>query len=126
MSKILTISHFLNLFQDFGLFNVYYIFYLLNFLTITWLLNVYYIPPSERRHDGSPSVQCDGQHGEHRGRHGAQGDELVEGAVEGPVVPLPVPHVDEGEDTVEGGHQHVSHGQVQQEVVGHTPHSTMG
>ena len=35
---------------------------------------------------------------------------------------LPVPHVDEGEGAVEGGHEDVRHGQVQQEVVGHAPH----
>ena len=35
---------------------------------------------------------------------------------------LPVPHVDEGKDAVEGGHEDVRHGQVQQEVVGHAPH----
>ena len=38
---------------------------------------------------------------------------------------LPVPHVDKGEDTVEGGHEDVRHGQVQQEVVGHTPHAAV-
>ena len=38
---------------------------------------------------------------------------------------LPVPHVDEGEDAVEGGHEDVRHGQVQQEIVCHAPHTTM-
>ena len=39
---------------------------------------------------------------------------------------LPVPHVDKGEDAVEGGHQDVCHGQVQQKVIGHAPHAPMG
>ena len=38
---------------------------------------------------------------------------------------LPVPHVDKGEDAVEGGHEDVRHGQVQQEVVGHAPHAAV-
>ena len=38
---------------------------------------------------------------------------------------LPVPHVDEGEDAVEGGHEDVRHGQVQQVVIGHAPHAAM-
>ena len=38
---------------------------------------------------------------------------------------LPVPHVDEGEDAVEGGHEDVRHGQVQQEIVCHAPHTTV-
>ena len=41
----------------------------------------------EGGHDGSPSVQGDGQHGEHAGRDRREGDELVEGAVEGAKVP---------------------------------------
>ena len=41
----------------------------------------------EGGHDGSPSVQGDGQHGEHTGRDRGEGDELVEGAVEGAKVP---------------------------------------
>ena len=39
---------------------------------------------------------------------------------------LPVPHVDKREDAVEGGHEDVCHGQVQQEVVGHAPHAAVG
>ena len=38
---------------------------------------------------------------------------------------LPVPHVDEGEGAVEGGHEDVRHGQVKQEVVGHAPHAAV-
>ena len=34
----------------------------------------------------------------------------------------PVPHVDEGDGGVEAGHHDVRHAEVQQEVVGHTPH----
>ena len=37
----------------------------------------------ERGHDGLPPVQGNGQHGEHADRHGGEGDELVDGAVEG-------------------------------------------
>lgn len=40
-------------------------------------------------HDGSPPVQCDGQHGEHGGGHRAQGDELVHGTVELAIMPVP-------------------------------------
>ena len=38
-------------------------------------------------------------------------------------VSTPVSHVDEGEDAVEGGHEHVSQGEVEEEVVCNTPHS---
>ena len=38
----------------------------------------------------------------------------------------PVPHVDEAHGGVEGGHHDVRDGQVQQEVVGHAPHPTVG
>ena len=38
----------------------------------------------------------------------------------------PVPHVDEGEGGVQGGHEDVGEGEVEQEVVRHTPHSPMG
>ena len=38
----------------------------------------------------------------------------------------PVPHVDEGEGSVQGGHEDVGEGEVEQEVVCHTPHSSMG
>ena len=37
----------------------------------------------------------------------------------------PISHVDKGEDGVEGGHHHVRDGQVQEEVVRHTPHSSV-
>ena len=37
----------------------------------------------------------------------------------------PVPHVDEGEGSVQGGHEDVGEGEVEQEVVCHTPHSPM-
>ena len=91
-------------------------------------------------HDGPPPVQGDGQHGEHAGRDRGERDELVEGAVEGSKVPnsmtiikhntrvtdAPVPHVDEGEDAVKGGYEDVCHAQVQQKVVGHAPHATVG
>ena len=46
-------------------------------------------PWMEWGHDGSPPVQCDGQHGEHRGGHRAQGDKLVHGAVELTIMPVP-------------------------------------
>ena len=39
---------------------------------------------------------------------------------------LPVSHVDEGEGGVESGHEDVGEGEVEQEVVGHTPHPPMG
>ena len=42
----------------------------------------------EGGHDCPSPVQRDGQHGQHRGRDRAEGDELVEGAVEGAKVPL--------------------------------------
>ena len=38
----------------------------------------------------------------------------------------PVPHVDEGEDGVEGGHHHVGEGEIQEEVICYTPHTAMG
>ena len=38
---------------------------------------------------------------------------------------VPVPHVDKGEDAVEGGHEDVRYGQVQQEVVSHAPHAAV-
>ena len=38
----------------------------------------------------------------------------------------PVPHVDEAHGGVESGHHDVGDCQVQQEVVGHAPHSTVG
>ena len=47
------------------------------------------IPGVQWRHDGPPPVDGDGEHGEHGARHRAQGDELVQGAVEGAVMPLP-------------------------------------
>ena len=47
------------------------------------------LPGVEGRHDGPPPVDGDGEHGEHGARHRAQGDELVQGAVEGAVMPLP-------------------------------------
>ena len=47
------------------------------------------LPGVEGRHDGPPPVDGDGEHGEDRARHRAQGDELVQGAVEGAVMPLP-------------------------------------
>ena len=40
--------------------------------------------------------------------------------------PSPVSHVDEADGGVEGGHHDVRDGQVQQEVVGHAPHPTVG
>ena len=39
---------------------------------------------------------------------------------------LPIPHVDEGEAGVEGGHHDVREGEIQQEVICYTPHTTMG
>ena len=36
--------------------------------------------------------------------------------------PRPVPHVDEGDGGVEARHHDVRHAEVQQEVIGHTPH----
>ena len=39
---------------------------------------------------------------------------------------VPISHVDEWEDGVEGGHHHVSEGEVQQEVICYTPHTAMG
>ena len=53
------------------------------------LINVFCSPWMEWEHDGSPPVQCDGQHGEHRGGHRAQGDELIHGAVELTIMPIP-------------------------------------
>ena len=100
-------------------------------------------------HDGPPPVQGDGQHGEHAGRDRGEGDELSQGAEQGAKVPnseqggkeeecmflnyqklpitydVPISHVDEGEDAVEGRHEDVRHGQVQQEIVGHTPHAAV-
>ena len=38
----------------------------------------------------------------------------------------PVSHVDEGEGGVESGHEDVGEGEVEQEVVGHAPHSSVG
>ena len=38
---------------------------------------------------------------------------------------VPISHVDEGEDGVEGCHHHVSECQVQEEIIRHTPHSAM-
>ena len=38
---------------------------------------------------------------------------------------LPVPHEDEGGYAVEGGHHQVCYRQVYQEIVGHTPHSSV-
>ena len=43
---------------------------------------------AQGRHDGPPPVQGDGQHGEHASWHRAQGDELVQRAVEGAKVPF--------------------------------------
>ena len=39
------------------------------------------------------------------------------------VTDVPVPHVDEGEDAVESGHEDVSQAQVYEEVVCHAPHA---
>ena len=73
---------------------VMHLFFLtLNFHAIKYLkvLNVTQIcsPRMQRGHDGSPPVQCDGQHSEHRGGHRAQADELVQGAVELSIMPVP-------------------------------------
>ena len=38
---------------------------------------------------------------------------------------LPVSHVDEGEGGVEGGHEDVRECEVEQKIVGHTPHPSM-
>jgi len=38
------------------------------------------------------------------------------------MMPLPVPHEDEGEDAVEGGHHDVCHGEVEEVVIGGAPH----
>ena len=38
----------------------------------------------------------------------------------------PVSHVDEGEGGVESGHEDVGECEVEQEVVGHTPHPAVG
>ena len=46
------------------------------------------LPEMQGRHDGPPPVQGDGQHGEHASWHRAQGDELVQRAVEGAKVPF--------------------------------------
>ncbi len=39
---------------------------------------------------------------------------------------LPVPHEDERGEAVKAGHHQVRHRQVEQEVVGHTPHAPVG
>ena len=38
---------------------------------------------------------------------------------------LPVSHENEGGNTVEGGHQKVCNGNIDKEVIGHTPHSSV-
>ena len=46
------------------------------------------LPVAQGRHDGPPSVQGDGQHGEHADWNQAVADELVQRAVEGAKVPF--------------------------------------
>ena len=38
-------------------------------------------------HDGPPPLHGDGQHGQHTGWHGGEGDELSEGTKQGPEIP---------------------------------------
>ena len=38
----------------------------------------------------------------------------------------PVPHVDEGEEGVEGGHHQVRKCEIYEEVICYTPHTAMG
>ena len=60
--------------------------------------------------------------------HVDEGEDSVEGGhhqILNLITSKPISHVDEGEDGVEGGHHHVCDGQVQEEVVCHTPHSSV-
>ena len=85
-------------------------------------------------------VHTDGQQGEHVQRDRHVGDVVVDPTVNGTKDPNseiefdlpvtlererdpPVPHVYKARYTVESAHQEVSQGEINKEVVGHTPHT---
>lgn len=68
-------------------------------------------------------VQSDGHQREDTGADAEHRDELGDLAVEGSERPVAVQHVDEVEGDVERGHHGVRDGQVDEEVVGDSPHA---
>lgn len=70
------------------------------------------------------SLPVDGYrgHGVDAGEHRGDGEEVVEPAVHLSKVPLSVRRVDEVDERVERRHRHVGEGQVEQAIVGDSPH----
>lgn len=71
-------------------------------------------------------VEGHSSHGVDAGEDGRNGKEVVELAVEEPVVPLIVDRVGEVHHCIESSHGGLCKGQVHQEIIGHCPHSLVG
>lgn len=71
-------------------------------------------------------VEGHSSHGVDAGEDGSNGKEVVELAVEEPVVPLIVDRVGEVHHCIESSHGGLGKGQVHQEIIGHCPHSLVG
>lgn len=82
-------------------------------------------PVAQRFHNGDVPVQRDGDQREDGRGHRQVGNKVVDGAVESAKRPVVVEQENEVEDTVQGGHEQVSHTQVQQVVVGDGSHPSM-
>lgn len=91
----------------------------------TWWLAFVCHFPSKGSETRSLPVQSDGGHRVDAGKHGRDGKEVVEAAVDQSEVPLVVHGVREVDHRVEGGHGGFGERQVQQKVVGDGPHAFM-
>lgn len=77
------------------------------------------------RESFSSPVHCDGSHGVDWRKHGRDGKEVLKSAVAQAKVPVVVKRVDKVEESVERSHRDVREGQVDNEVIGHSPHASV-
>lgn len=71
-------------------------------------------------------VDCNSCHGINAGKHGGDGKEVVELAVDLSKVPLSVRGVNEIDQRIKGSHRGVGESQVEQEIVSDRAHPFMG
>lgn len=71
-------------------------------------------------------VHSDGGHGVYGGKHGRDGEEVLEATVAQAKVPVVVKSIDKVEKRVEGCHGNVREGQVDNEIIGDSSHAPVG
>lgn len=71
-------------------------------------------------------VHRDSRHGVDWRKHGCDGEEVLKSAVAQAKVPVVVKRVDKVEESVERSHRDVREGQVDNEVISHSPHASVG